>query len=73
MNEFVISPDNPVATSAGEDVMVQVRSINEAGEHHRFEGYSGPVNAVVFTPDRRYALSAGEDGTVRVWRMEITK
>jgi cytochrome c len=69
VNRIAVSHDNLLVASAGADATVRVWAIGTQGEYHRFEGHTGPVQAVVFTPDRRHVLSAGDDGTVRMWRV----
>ena len=73
VNGMMVSHDNQIVASAGDDGTVRVWAINGPGEYHRFEGHSGPANAVIFTLDRRHVLSAGDDGTVRLWRVGTTK
>jgi WD40 repeat protein len=75
--QLAIAPDGSVAatTTHGGDVNNGVLKASEivlwdlaAGkERQRFQGHTGPINALAFSADSRMLASGGADRSVRVW------
>ncbi|KAF8837898.1 WD40 repeat-like protein [Paxillus ammoniavirescens] len=68
---IVVSPDNQLVASGGEEGRIVIREMKEEGQmKHVIETVPGDVNSICFSPDGTKLASAHDDNNIRVFDVE---
>jgi WD40 repeat protein len=66
----VFSPDGRTLTTAGNDGVISLRSVQSGALIAQLKGHEGAIYGLAFSPDGRTLASGGADRTVRLWDMD---
>jgi len=67
VNAVAFDPKNQFIISAGDDAVVQKRSLDVGGRIKSWGGHTKLIRSVGVSNDGKFIVSAGADDTVRVW------